>query len=609
MEKIARMVLIIVLIGVFGCSRTVDDVARWTESGDIEHLILALEDPKVAIRKEAVKGLGQLQADQAIDPLVAMLNGSEEMACLAATSLGLIGNERASAPLVEKFKTSSLPRRLACGRALGHTGGTVAAEALVLAMADSNGRVRSVAISSLSAIGEPAIPAIIKGLECDQKAICEWAAKELGRLKAVQAVDALVVALDDGTEEFACLAAASLGLIGDERASVPLAKKYTATSGPLHLACGKALGHTGGPVAAEALVPSLTDDDADIHSVVTTSLFAIGEPAVPALLKALRNCDKVVRAGALSILGQMGSLPTAGEDLFWYRLARVSTPGGEALDMALIGQIADMAHVEILLEAAAHGCPDFRHYACRALEELGKPCTEVAVATVADVAGVEGRAWFNDRNAWKGAPSWRLDLWGATAALNPDFKQTRADGSPSPRHIPRLITLLGKQNQEFVDAKLIEAGALAVYPLIATLGDQDPRLADLAAGILEKIGDDRAVPSLMEIAEQRITAGEVLSNSPFYSALQEFDAPSSEPLLRKIRPNTTRAACIFKRKYHGVSTTGATSLGDSGDPSRTALFLVGFVDGKKRGMIEITFAKNDLGDWIPTPPLPDKPTG
>ncbi len=606
MKNIACMVSMMVLLGLAGCSRTIDDVARWTESGDIENLIGALDDPKLAIRKGAIEGLGRLHAAQAIDALVAMLSDTREIACLAANSLGLIGDEKASAPLAEKFRTSSIERRLACGKALGHTGGPVAAEALVLALSDDNEKIRIVADESFSMIGDSAIPAIINGLESDQKAVRKWAAAELGRRKAAQAVDALAAALDDGAEEIACLAANSLGLIGDEKASAPLAKKFRTSSGSLRLACGKALGHTGGPVAAESLVPAMADDNAGIRSVAIASLSAIGKPSVPALLNALKDCHKAVRAGALSILGQTGSIPTAGDDLFWYRLARVSATGGKTFDMAVIGQLADMAHVETLLEVTSHGCPDFRRYACRALEELGEPCTVAAIATVTNVAGVEGLAWFNGRNAWKGAPSWRLDLWGAAAALNPDFKQARDDGSPSPKHIPRLIALLGGKNQEIANAKLIEAGSMAVYPLIATLGDPDPKVADFSAKILEKIGDDRAVLPLIEVLEQRITAGEPLSDSPLYSALQEFDAPVSEPLLLKIRPNTTRALRIFNRKYQGVRTTGIANFGDPDDPSRTALFRIGFVDGKKRGSLQVTFSKNDTGNWIPTPPLPDK---
>ena len=608
MKNIACMVSMMVLLGLAGCSRTIDDVARWTESGDIENLIGALDDPKLAIRKGAIEGLGRLKAAQAIDALVAMLSDTREIACLAANSLGLIGDEKASAPLAEKFRTSSIERRLACGKALGHTGGNVAAEALVLALADDNVKIRIVAAESLSAIGDSAIPAIINGLECDQKAIRKWAAAELGRLKAAQSVDALVAALDDDAEEIACLAATSLGLIGDEKASAPLAKKFSTSSVPLRLACGKALGHTGGPVAAEALVPAMADSNDGIRPVAIASLSAIGKPSVPALLNALKDCHKAVRAGALSILGQTGSIPTAGDDLFWYRLARVSANGGKTFDMAVIGQLADMDHVETLLEVAAHGCPDFRRYACRALEELGEPCTVAAIATAVDDAGTEGLAWFNGRSDWKGAPSWRLDLWGAAAALNPDFKPAGADRSPAPKDIPQLIAQLDGKNQQIAKVKLIEAGPTAVFPLIAALGDHDPKVADFAARILEKIGDDRAVSPLMEILEQKMAEGDPLSDSPLYSALQGFNAPVSEPLLLKICPNATRAICIFKRKYQGVRTTGIASLGTTGDPSRTVLFHIGFVDGNKRGALQITFSKNAGGDWIPTPPLPDKPS-
>jgi hypothetical protein len=33
---------------------------------------------------------------------------------------------------------------------------------------------------------------------------------------------------------------------------------------------------------------------------------------------------------------------------------------------------------------------------------------------------------------------------------------------------------------------------------------------------------------------------------------------------------------------------------------------MGFVDGGRMNAIEIVFARNNSGDWVPTPPLPEK---
>jgi hypothetical protein len=269
--------------------------------------------------------------------------------------------------------------------------------------------------------------------------------------------------------------------------------------------------------------------------------------------------------------------------------------------MAVVIQLADTGNVGTLLEAAAHSSPDFRHHASRALEELGAPCTAAAIAAATSKAGTDGLAWFTGRAAWKGAPSWRIDLWGAIAALNPGFGQ---DGTSD---IPKLIGQFGnKANQKTAKAKLIEAGSTAVYPLIAALGDQDPGVADHAADLLGELGDRRAIQPLMGGLGKKVAGGGPLSDSPFYSALQKFDDPGSEPLLLKIRPNAMRAMHIFERQYQGARAISAESRDTTSHHSQPIRFRIGFIDGREMDGLQITFMKNGAGDWIPTPPLPAK---
>ena len=47
---LATAALALMMMGLTGCSRTVEDVAKWEASGNVEKLTEALADPKVEVR-------------------------------------------------------------------------------------------------------------------------------------------------------------------------------------------------------------------------------------------------------------------------------------------------------------------------------------------------------------------------------------------------------------------------------------------------------------------------------------------------------------------------------------------------------------------------------
>ncbi len=584
----------ILLLSLVGCSRTLTDIEKWKARGNIEKLVKALEDPKSEIRKGAAEALGELKAGVAADPLAAIFN-------------------------------------------------------------DSDNEVGLAAVTALVAIGsDPAIGHLISALKLENSDARIIAAAGLGTLNATKANEALIAALDDDDENVTCVAATSLGQIGDEKASAPLAAKLKSPSATLRLACAAALAHTGGTAAVKGLVRALADENADVRSAVIGSLVAIGKPGTPSVLEALKDTHAAVRSGAISVLKKTDSVPTSGSDIIWYKLAVVSVDGKDDLNMEVVNALARMGDdtVEILLEAAAHNVADFREHAFHALESIGKSCTETATKTAADFAGDDGLTWFNGRTAWSGSPSWRIDLWAAIASLNPNFDLNNAaaanmqsqgrnafrvitspDFAPTREYIPLLIRLLGdttippptqpdvdefgmpvvkkavdrfrgEANQQMAKEKLMAAGNLGVYPLIAAITDQDDRVAGHAAEILGELGESCALEPLMSVVEQKIAAGELLTTSPFYNALQKMDDPSAEPVLLKIRPNTDRAIRIFERQYTGVRAMSAESNDATSHPSQPIAFRIGFIEAEKMGELHVTFSKGSNGDWVPYPALP-----
>lgn len=582
--------LMMVLVG---CSRTPEDIARWKAKGNIGKLVGAFQDPKSNIRYDAATALGDLKAAAAVDPLATLFNDPERNVGLAA-------------------------------------------------------------VAALVSIGNnPAIGHLTTALQLENNEARALAATGLGTLKAARAGDALVGALDDPEETVGIAAATSLGLIGEEKASGPLAKLLKTASPKLRLACAEALGKTQGPAAIEGLVGALADDRDEVRQAAVESLVAIGQPAVPAMLDALKDDQEATRRGALAVLSAVDAVPTSGKNLIWYELARASIGHAQDLDMAVVDRLSSMgdAAIDTLLEACAHNVAAFRNHAFRALETIGEPCTAKAIAAATAQAGPVGLAWFNARSDWSGAPAWRLDLWGALAALNPAFSLNQATAAnlqaqgrsafriigvpgfvPTRETIPLLIRLLGDEtvpppeqpdtdahgmpivkqaidrfhgetNQQKAREKLLEAGDRAVLPLIAALYDRNERIAGHTAAILGEQGEPRALDPLIAILKGKLSGGEELTTSPFYAALQKLDDPSAEPVLLKILPDSERAFRVFERQYPEIHVNFAEKRNATG---QTITYRLGYVDkSDKIGQMDVIFARNAAGDWKPSPVLPD----
>ncbi len=587
---------LVLMIGLVGCSRTIDDVARWKAKGNIEKLISALADPKVEVRTAATQALGELKAEPAVDAIAALFSdGVEAVRLEAVTALAAIGSESTITPMIAALKLDNPDAR-------------------------------------------------------------KVAAIALGQLKAPSAVEPLAEILSDPEEAVQCIAAASLGQIGEAGASPPLAAKLKSSSEPLRLACAQALGKTGGEAAVKGLIGAMADRQGSVREAAVQSLMEIGEPSVPLTLAALKEEDAKIRAGSMLVLKGLNATPTKGSDWIWLLLARVSTDnkddihGGTVQKLAKVGEEA----VDTLLEAAAHNVSDIREHAFSALEIIGKSCTAKAMEAAASNGSPAGAAWFKARSSWSGAPAWRIDLWAALAALNPQFDsdpakvsslqaQARAafnvvvapDFKPTREYIPLLIDLLGDQttpppeqpdvdefgmpvikkridrfrgeaNQQMAKEKLLAAGSQAAFPLIAALEDSNGLIAGNAASILGELGDKRALKPLMRVLGRKIEAGEQLSNSPFYNALQNMDDPSAESLLLKVRPNSDRAMRVFERQYAGVRPMSAENRDSHNDYDQPTVYRIGYIDNGGVGEMIIIFAKDELGDWKPAPPLPDQ---
>ncbi len=591
-----HILAVLAMLGLTGCSRTAEDVEKWKASGNVEKLIKALADPKYEVRLPAAEALGELKAERAVDSLAALYNDPETDIVMAAVeALANIATPSTITPLSAALKLEPVESR-------------------------------------------------------------KLAAETLGKMKAVGAVPQLTEALGDADESVQLAAALSIGQIGDESGSEGLAGKLNAASSELRKTCAVALGQTGGETAIKALIPALADQNNGVASAAKESLLTLGEPTIPYMLDALKAKELPVRKGALFVLRKLEAVPDAGAYRIWYQLARVSVDADEAIDQgvvnSLIAEGVDAA--DILLEAAAHPVGDFREHATLALEHFGEAVLELVTAAVDIYATAPAKKWLAARGSWAGAPSWRIDLWAGIAALDPTFSLNKAtvnsfemqarpafnilvdpQFSLTREYVPLLIALLGdttmpppaepdydadgiptiktkrdmfrgEANRQLAAEKLAAADYRAALPLIAAIEDENELIASNAADILGKLGDKRALEPLMHVVQTKLEAGEALTHSPFYIALQKMNEPEAEPLLLKIRPNADRAMHVFDRKYADIRPVSAETKDTSTEPDQPVNFRIGFIDRGRIGELIVTFTMNAEGNWIPNPPLPDE---
>jgi HEAT repeat protein len=238
---------------------------------------------------------------------------------------------------VDQLASPDRQVRLAAADELGLLGATAGDAILTLGerLADEYEPVALNAAYALAGMGAPALPALLAGLQAEDKAVARNAAYGLAALGAPAAAG-LVEQLGDERAQVRGYAAFALGEVG-------LADKEVAQRGVAGLAqllhdpdewvrrnTAEALGSlevTSHPTAhvqrLDALCQALTDPDEQVRFNSCLALARVGRAAaatIPALQMALKDENRYVRANAVDALNRIGT-PEAQHILIDYLLA------------------------------------------------------------------------------------------------------------------------------------------------------------------------------------------------------------------------------------------------------------------------------------------------
>jgi HEAT repeat protein len=265
----------------------------------------------VDVRVAAIDAVGQLGDHRAVPALIRLVSDTvPRVRTAAVTALGNLGATEAADLLISELRRRSTdaqyPARVAF--ALGKIGGAgyaPAIEVLVESLADD--RLAAAAREALSVAGRAAVPALIAHLDGRLAGDATAAVELLRDAGDPSATPALVGELERGRVPRE-LVLAALGTCGDERALVPVLGLLGDPDPAVRASAMRALRPLLGPRAADVLIGTLADTDADIRILAAEYLGTIrSRAAVPKLVDAARAGEPMrLRYAAMTSLGAIG---------------------------------------------------------------------------------------------------------------------------------------------------------------------------------------------------------------------------------------------------------------------------------------------------------------
>ncbi len=180
----------------------------------------AVEDQNWEVRHDVAIAMGEYSEKEFIDDLFSLLKDDEvEVKRKSIEALGKIGEETKSKEIIFKLKDfiDKTEFKEEAVRAVGRIDGEEAVDVLSEVYENSEREVREIAINGLGKIeGEKADKKLIDALKDDSWRVREDAARLLGERKVEEAVDDLIFAVEDERSYVVQAALRSLGKVGKE---------------------------------------------------------------------------------------------------------------------------------------------------------------------------------------------------------------------------------------------------------------------------------------------------------------------------------------------------------------------------------------------------------
>lgn len=347
---------------------------------NIEALAAQLRDRDWNTRKKAVRELDYL-ADRpaAIPPLLKALQDTHfSVRHAAAQALGHSGDPRAIAPLTKALLDENMMVRAAAAASLGQIGDASAVPALILALRDPDFHVRDHAARGLIGIGAAAVAALCNAAHDPNEFCHRHACEALGAIGDVGAVDALLPLTAHPEVNRRINAIRALGKLRALEALEACIHALSSDNPQEMIDAAYALSAIGDPLAISALIDHL--DEAKVIGRVAD----FGDDALPELIACLHQAPTLEHlVGAINALERVRN-----PDAVPYLLPFLMHPdvGIRLATINALGWIGD-ARAEydlILLLSDDTVLPNGRRlnaYVAKALQLIGTPSATDALDT------------------------------------------------------------------------------------------------------------------------------------------------------------------------------------------------------------------------------------
>ncbi len=301
------------------------------ESRAVEPLLPLLRDSRFFLRQQAARCLGQIGAP-AIVPLIELARSSPPatrevafealgIAVFVAKNLRPAGANMpgsvqapdqtnlapALSALIEGLTDGNAAARSASARAIGEAGDEAGVAPLMQLLLDETSPIRSLAATSLSKLGKPALQRLINALDDRRPSVRILSAQALGDMKSSEAVPSLVRLAAADRSPARADAIEALGKIGDVAALDPILVALADGSVTVRRKALASISHFQDQRAVQALVASIGDLDDECRQAAAGGLGEIGNHHVIPLLERLADGDKNsdVRAAAVAAIGRI----------------------------------------------------------------------------------------------------------------------------------------------------------------------------------------------------------------------------------------------------------------------------------------------------------------
>ncbi len=336
-------------------------------------LIDQLEDPSNSIKHAAVISLGRYGNPAAIEELVkpkVFQSKVENIRWAAVSAIGKLGDYRVIEHLV---KAVGDPQWIVRNQAVTEIKSKIVeiiqlkdnriVRILIRLLAMEDDEIVDLAVDGLSEMGEKSYGRILEAVKSPSARMRANAARVLGKMRAVPAMDTLIGLLHDPEWQVRCYVVEALGLIKDKRAIEPLVLRLADNVERVQRQTVQSL-VIFGKLATEPLLNALAHEkNKFVLRALLRTLGEIGDlKAVSALISHLRSSYFVVRIAAVHALVKYG--PQIIDDL----LPILSF--NESNIQSLLKDAANKKHPQLQLRAikALGGLED--HRAVNTLKKL-----------------------------------------------------------------------------------------------------------------------------------------------------------------------------------------------------------------------------------------------